>query len=57
MSQQCSVCQYWRADNDQEVTGDCRRKPPTVVTIGFKTNTQWPKTQAGDWCGEFITRP
>jgi hypothetical protein len=51
----CSECMFW---NREELRGQCRRYPPSVVGIGMdgQANTRFPMTHQGDWCGEFIDK-
>jgi hypothetical protein len=59
-----NLCQDCRHFNhiEQPLTGECRRKPPTVhiypITLDDGTNqmgsfSAWPETQSDDWCGKF----
>lgn len=60
----CDQCRFW--DNSHPVPQHlaelypCRRKAPTVVSISNKdrgwTDTAWPHTGPGEWCGEFAPK-
>jgi hypothetical protein len=54
----CSTCRYWRKNT-------CRRYPPLIVQTVSGTavwvsddgpETHWPRTDADDWCGEYVTQ-
>lgn len=49
----CGHCKYWDVrDHERETkhTGDCVRHAPIAIV---KFTTGWPKTQGGNWCGDF----
>lgn len=48
----CRTCRYWRPNVYMPATefGRCRRRAPVVTN----EDTRWPKTEADDWCGEFV---
>lgn len=67
----CENCKYWEADDDEDqdnLNGTCRRHAPKVVGssggvflvgVGFlygNQDTEWPDTEAFDWCGEYEGR-
>lgn len=51
----CAKCAYW-----EEATSHCHRHAPVSVTfkVDEKTEyqTQFPVTQADDWCGDFAAK-
>lgn len=53
----CFNCRFW--DHCYKEKGECRRKPPTIITKladreDFQDGTGfWPLTLANGWCGEF----
>ncbi|GAG68882.1 unnamed protein product [marine sediment metagenome] len=52
----CEDCRFW--DRDVQLIGAkrlCRKNPPTTTIKDDKDgiNSLWPRTSAGDWCGEF----
>lgn len=56
MTETCSTCRFWTG-------ASCRRFPPIVTAVADAyqpkwpiTQTNWPKTEAGEWCGEWKTR-
>jgi hypothetical protein len=51
----CTNCAYYHPTDKDRLAGECRCKPPQV----FATNigqTYWPKVDALDWCGQFLSR-
>lgn len=53
----CGTCKFWHPGVDEpkpETVGDCRWRPPTVVSSGLSGfKTQFPKTKSLDWCGQW----
>ena len=64
----CGACRFFLAANDATrigsqapTTGECRRYPPRMVAAAERTASQylhlpaaeWPRLEAGGWCGEF----
>lgn len=52
LTRACDICRFWYRANRE-----CRRYPPQHVVEphfdGSDTSTQFPVTEADDWCGEF----
>jgi DNA-directed RNA polymerase alpha subunit len=64
---QCKWCRFWLRQAEEDLSGQCRRFPPTLaqtekqeaalaetgagVFVGV-----WPDTLGVDWCGEFQPR-
>lgn len=69
---ECSTCRFFaphpQGDN-HEVTGDCRRNPPTILPFNWKDHmnveapdltlmhTVWPAVYDDTWCGEWLGKP
>lgn len=58
----CGDCKWWCGgslwrDGKAHNPFSCRRNPPVVVMSpsGY-SQTTWPLTDGGDWCGEFTKR-
>jgi hypothetical protein len=49
MDKTCTNCAYYHPTDKDRLAGECRCKPPTVP-MG------WPKVDALDWCGQFLSR-
>jgi hypothetical protein len=63
----CKHCQYWLQQAADDISGQCRRFPPSLAHTekqqasleetgagGF--TGAWPETLGVDWCGEFLPR-
>ena len=56
----CRSCAFWKpyrekTDTKQPDFGECRRRDPRLKFDRFdndNTSSEWPPTEAGDWCGE-----
>ena len=50
----CKTCRFW-AEFDKDVMGDCRRYPPTILSISEDNDTLTgsPMVHADNWCGEW----
>lgn len=46
----CQTCCYWKPDENNGSTGQCRRDPPVVFEDDI---SNWPPTEATDWCGHY----
>ncbi|PPE72715.1 hypothetical protein C3942_16840 [Solimonas fluminis] len=44
----CSECAFWCRGQ-----GQCRRHAPRVTRSAGVTESIWPRTGAGDWCGDW----
>lgn len=58
----CGMCRFWHASNPPiGGGGECRRFPPVPVPEpsfeDCSVYTQFPNTEATDWCGEFQALP
>ena len=47
-TERCDCCRWWEAANPDE--GTCHRHAPRPAEPHM---TNWPKTPADEWCGEF----
>jgi DNA-directed RNA polymerase alpha subunit len=64
---QCKVCRFWLRQAPEDLSGQCRRFPPSLpqtekqqeelaaTGAGVFTGA-WPDTLGVDWCGEFQAR-
>jgi len=57
----CTNCAYYHATDKDRLAGECRINPPIVVVAGvtgeaIQTVCNWPKVDALDWCGQFLSR-
>src|SRR5262245_50110983 len=58
-SERCDTCRFWHIQ-----TRECHRHAPVLtLEIGLRTARRgdatagvWPRTQAGEWCGEWAMR-
>jgi hypothetical protein len=54
----CDNCKRWKDFGGKH--GECRRNAPVaVITVPFEGTdryTAWPRTEAKDWCGEFLAK-
>lgn len=53
-SESCSSCRFWCFSGKTELGGhfgECRKNPPILLT----DRSDWPKSYAHDWCGEFLS--
>lgn len=54
----CAKCAHWNSTGKEE--GECRRQPPQAISFKIndevKFETRFPRTAAGDWCGEFSAK-
>ena len=60
MEKECRNCRFWegKADATRNSYGDCRRYAPrAIVGTQGAAATKWPRTNPGDWCGEFEGKP
>ncbi len=48
MKERCKGCIYYEVDNEEKVTGDCHRYPPSE-----SINSQFPHLGQSEWCGEY----
>jgi hypothetical protein len=49
----CTNCAYYHPTDKDRLAGECRCKPPRVGAIH---ESPWPKVDALDWCGQFLSR-
>ena len=55
----CEKCKWWVASDfvdNVAIRGQCQKEPPKIFVMGFIKKWRqcaWPKTLAGQWCGEF----
>ena len=47
----CKNCQYFKSFNQSRLTGECRRRAPSVVD---ENTALFIPVSGSDWCGEFI---
>lgn len=59
----CKDCKWWRSGDDRyQYEGRCRRNAPVRLqwAEGGGGSAQvvdgWPRTESGDFCGEFLPR-
>jgi hypothetical protein len=57
----CSECRWWNVfppdfqdPNDPKELGECRRRSPERERNEYSSRAEWPTTDGGDWCGEFV---
>lgn len=53
----CQKCRFWYEVEPIAREGKCRLRPPVLVDKGDAENKyawQFPRTDAADWCGEFL---
>lgn len=66
-AESCETCRFWLApepDTKPETTameypdiqGRCRRRSPHPEKW-ITTRMNWPRSDAGDWCGEYEQQP
>lgn len=51
MKRKCELCGFWKSEDCDQETGECRRYVP-VVSPG-QSEISWPVTQNNEWCGDF----
>lgn len=54
----CGICDYWKKDEGD--SGNCHRhapQGPVVEGYEVRTYSTWPKTDRGQWCGDYTTKP
>ena len=51
----CASYKYW--DAERIGRGDCRRNAPHLSADTTGKSVSWPRTNATDWCGEYVSRP
>jgi hypothetical protein len=63
----CKNCRFWVQQAEEDITGQCRRFPPTLSKTAPQQEAMeatgagtfvgvWPDTLGVDWCGEFQRR-
>lgn len=63
MTPTCSACRFWKQNEGKE-HGECRRYPPQSTErvgteageVSSTTYSDWPLTDADEWCGEFSVK-
>ena len=64
---QCKWCRFWLRQAAEDLSGQCRRFPPSLPQTEKQQNALeetgagvfvgvWPDTLGVDWCGEFRPR-
>ncbi len=56
MPDTCSRCRFFTPAKYTELTGMCRRCPPSPVFISGTVRFVWSQTRPDDWCGGFELR-
>lgn len=51
MIRKCELCEFWKTEDSDQGSGQCRRNTP-VVSLG-QGQASWPLTQDREWCGDF----
>jgi hypothetical protein len=51
----CRRCTYWD-QTGASTAGWCRVNPPVQLSEIYRLGTNWPPTNADDWCGRFEVR-
>ncbi|MFP3912986.1 MAG: hypothetical protein ACLFUT_13000 [Desulfobacteraceae bacterium] len=54
----CEECKFWEAEQGNPAVGHCHRHAPRSTSVAPTREskvipTVWPRTGAGDWCGEW----
>lgn len=57
----CTNCAYYHSTDKDRLAGECRIYPPKVAfsvvqNESISTASNWPKVDALDWCGQFLSR-
>ena len=56
----CRSCGHWQIGpapgTEDEPTGECRWKPPVIVSTAAGPVQMFPRTPASNWCGEWTVR-
>lgn len=53
-SEECSNCRYWLLNpQDADGAGSCRVCHPVILARENGTQTIFPQTRPGNWCGEY----
>jgi hypothetical protein len=50
----CTNCAYYHPTDKDRLAGECRIYPP--VGAIHESPLRWPKVDALDWCGQFMSR-
>ena len=51
MIRKCELCEFWKAEESGQESGECRRNAP-AISHG-QGQASWPMTQDREWCGDF----
>jgi len=51
MIRKCKLCEFWKTEEFDQGTGECRRNAP-VINLE-QSQGAWPATQDEEWCGDF----
>jgi hypothetical protein len=52
----CSNCAYYHPTDKDRLAGECHIYPPRAADPAIQWPIQWPKVDALDWCGQFLSR-